>query len=208
MVFFLTWACFACTKDDGKTVVLLGKESYVKDIENVIPDSLFNPMTMYIGDLASGYVPPCIEGTYSFIPYDKHSSLNYGFADPDTIFFRFTSQHNRVVICDLNDYSNDDSIGIHTDTAYISGAGNHFTAYFRQTRPLTFGASVYGLERGVVMNGEVSNNRVSNLTFATVILDVSDNNDPYVNLDGFIGSWCVYNVKNDTIYDSNWYEGD
>ena len=33
---------FSCTKNDSSTIILLGTESYVDDILDVIPDSLVN----------------------------------------------------------------------------------------------------------------------------------------------------------------------
>ena len=154
----LTVSLTGCLKDDPKvdTIVMMGSESYVKSIEEVIPDTLLKyiahstDLTLY-----GGNIPPDMQGEFVFAPRELIKYNTNPLPANDSLFFKFASQHNRVTSCDFHET---DCALIHLDTIYLMGNGSFFTAYFvvkyRNINQLP-GAD-YDLDRAVVITGEVN----------------------------------------------------
>ena len=84
-----------CLKDemDGKTIVLMGTESDVQPIDNVIPDTLLNFLmdpAVLENPLPIGNMPPDIQGEYLFGPRELYAyNDTHQLEDNDTLYFRF-----------------------------------------------------------------------------------------------------------------------
>ena len=143
----------ACTKNDDSTVVLLGTESYVETILDVIPDSLRTTFEQQIGEIPQGYVPPKIEGRFVFGPKQRcHSNMvNWplNVVEPNMSLY-FSNQHNSVVELNLAEATE-----TFTDTVFVVGYGKKFTVYFQESKPLTVDGEEVVLKRGVLIKGEM-----------------------------------------------------
>lgn len=184
----------SCLKDDPQegTIILMGTESYVKDINEVIPDTLLkaladtNVMQMNPVVIPQGNMPPDVQGGFVLRPKELLWYNEYPVPDGDSIRFRFggngndlgyypNGQHNRVMPCDYEE----NGMSGHTDVAYLMGSGNAFTAYF----VLTFehiddipGVD-YGMTRGYVIMGEMGKNgdAIDNARVAYINLNMKVN---------------------------------
>lgn len=156
-----------CLKEnDEGTIVLMGTESDVKPVDLVIPDTLMG----FLGDtvamhqrqitLPAGNIPPDIEGEYVLAPMSLFAYNHRNPLPDDSLFFRFTEQHNRLVKCDIYEKSKTrESVS----NAYVMGNGKHFTAYFTVTyecHPIAGENLSYELERGYLITGTVTNNGI------------------------------------------------
>ena len=167
----------SCLKKDeaGKTIVLMGQESYVKPIEEVVPNSLLaflkNPQSMHGRALVlpEGNNPPDIQGEYLFAPRILYAWSHDKPSDGDVMRFRFggemslvddlpyypQGQHNRVISCD---YQESSFPILHVDTIYLMGHGMDFTAYFEVKYPHVSGIPGvdFDLFRAFVITGSMN----------------------------------------------------
>lgn len=163
----------SCTKNDDTTLVLLGTESYVADIHNVIPDTLINTYTTHVGEINHGYIPPKVEGSFVIDPMKRVYSNVAGWSLNGTqppVRFTISQQHNSVARIVMKTDISESVI----DTVYIWGRNDDFTVYFQEN--LTddiFGARI---KRGIIMTGSMSDDVIKNLYYANIIIDVE--NDP------------------------------
>jgi hypothetical protein len=117
----------SCLKDDlNQTIVLLGTESDVKTIEQVIPDTLmsFITDTMAMQDsvliLPDGNLPPDIQGEFMFFPRDLYRNNGYQGPEGDTLFIRFGGDQGEIyTYLDSVHYAPGDSLFLGMDTILI-----------------------------------------------------------------------------------------
>lgn len=102
MAVFMT----SCLKDDpnGGTIVLLGTESDVKPIGDVIPDTLLAFITNSFAmdsvgalSLPEGNMPPDIQGEFYFGPVELCADNGHGVPRNDTLLFRFGGNHETII---------------------------------------------------------------------------------------------------------------
>lgn len=161
---------FACTKNSSDTIVLLGTESYIDDILDVIPDSLRIAFDTHFGKIPQGYVPPNIEGKFVIAPKHRcYSNVTYW---PLNVVERnmnlhLSNQHNSVVEIMLSE-----DIETFTDTVFVMGYDNMFTIYYQETKILPVNENEISIRRGVIIKGEMCDEGIKNLYFANIIMDV------------------------------------
>lgn len=189
IVLFLTTVLTGCLKDDPEvgTIVLMGSESYVKPIEEVIPDTLLSYIESET-DLSlvhKGNMPPNIQGEYAFAPRELIKTNAALVASNDTLLFRFGGdslhydvygQHNRVVSCDFQEKS---FPLVHVDAINLMGHGSYFTAYFvlNYEHIIESGADI-SLKRAVMISGKVnSSGNIDHAIYAFVNQEIIINSN-------------------------------
>lgn len=166
----------SCTTNDDSTVILLGQENYVQNMNEIIPDSLLNIFETYFGTINTGYIPPNIEGKYVINPKRRvYSNVSTGWpldvVEPE-VTITISEQHNRVCIMEIDEY-----ISTVTDTAYISGVDNFFTVYLTERKTLSYSGYESDITRNIVCKGEITPNGIKDLYIASVIIDVEDDSN-------------------------------
>lgn len=171
-----------CLKESAETLILMGKEDYVKPIGDVIPDTLVRFLNSLELALPEGNIPPDIQGEYVFKPrvllasntgpvpvFSEVVRFRFG-GDLDAGHGIYQDQHNRVVSFDYQE----DALGLmHEDTVYLMGSGNSFTAYFTQKLDVQFSTSVrLELMRAVAIFGAVSPMGIESARMACLNTDV------------------------------------
>ena len=152
-----------CLKEPAEgTIVLMGTESDVKPIDSIIPDTLMsflgnsNAMNLRPITLPVGNQPPDVEGEYVLAPMLLFAYNHRNPLPDDSLFFRFTEQHNRMLKCDIFEKSKTrESVS----NAYVMGSGKNFTVYFTVTyecHPIADEDLSYELERGYLITGTVT----------------------------------------------------
>lgn len=206
----------SCLKDDvNETVILLGTESDVKPIGEVIPDTLLNfladPTVMDGFTLPVGNMPPDIQGEYVFFPRELFADNGFSPVANDTLFFRFggtpesqyypNGQHNRLVPCDIHEKGFSlKSI----EKAFVMGSGDEFTVYFAVQYDdcvEVVSGTQYTLTRGYIITGTVTATGIDRAIVACVNMDAKFNvmpsGVPEEALERLIGQIFVYRVKTD-----------
>ena len=124
-----------CTKEDtlDDTVILLGKESYVIPMMEMIPDSLQDKFITQMGNPPEGFIPPNIEGEYRISEKQFCQSNFVDLMDHQDMHLRITNQHNRVATVEFHEGET-----IRTDTAFVMGSGRRFTLYMTEVRSMSF----------------------------------------------------------------------
>lgn len=219
MAWLLLLTMAGCLKDDPNqgTIILMGTESYVKTIEEVIPDALLSFLDANDIALHEGNVPPDIQGELRF-PRDLiyyNCSAGEAIQVDDTLFYRFggdnaldgnfvyypNGQHGRVLPCD----SWETGVAISaTNPAYLMGNGNDFTMYFIQHCKVEENDMQvkYDLDRAVVIVGTVTADGLDDAMVAYLNIGVSNIDNPmgfvpnqYIM--AMVGRINVYQVKPD-----------
>ena len=186
-------AMTSCTKNDTSTIVLIGTEYYIDDILSVIPDTLQSKFFAAFGSIPEGPVPPKIEGSYVIDPKQRVSSNVDGWplnAIEPNVYLRFVGQHNGVAAMDLNEATE-----TLTDTVFVCGHDRAFTVYFIEDKAYDMEIDNHTyharMKRGVVMKGEVTDRGLSNLRYATIVMETEDDSGgligQYAN-----GSYFIY----------------
>ena len=222
----------SCLKDDPKegTIVLMGAETYVKGIEEVIDDTLLRVLAdtslMKLDSLSlyKGNTPPDVQGQFVFCPKELLWYNADQIAAGDSICFRFggdvdtlgcypEGQHNRVVPLDYQE----DAMMKHTDTAYLMGNKDRFTAYFELTHNniSDIPGVNFNLRRGYVIMGRMSprGDKMLNVRVACINLQlVVNSNNVAVSgvqnefIEAMKGRIFVYRVQDDgPVLRQNWY---
>lgn len=129
--FLMAMLVTGCLKDDPNegTIVLLGTESDVKLIKEVIPDTLLvfiadtAVMDTLVLNLPTGNTPPNIEGSYAFGPRTLYKYNGDHPVANDTVFLRFGGEQAVLEIPEEHHYlpgdiliQGQDTIKITTDT--------------------------------------------------------------------------------------------
>lgn len=186
-------AMTSCTKNDTSTIVLIGTEYYIDDILSVIPDTLQSKFFAAFGSIPEGPVPPKINGSYVIDPKQRVSSNVDGWplnAIEPNVYLRFAGQHNGVAAMDLNEATE-----TLTDTVFVCGHDSAFTVYFIENKAYDMEIDNHTyharMKRGVVMKGEVADRGLSNLRYATIVMETEDDSGgligQYAN-----GSYFIY----------------
>ncbi len=194
MAALLTMLMTGCLKDDLQgTIVLMGTESDVKSIEEVLPDTLLTfvrdiaAMGGRILELPEGNTPPDIQGEFLFFPRELYAHNGHHPEANDTLFFRFggegdtlgyypEGQHNRCVSVDI--FEKGFSLK-HVENAYVMGSGDDFTAYFTVPYDDCFESMsgvYYTLTRGYVIKGKVTEAGIEEAVMACVNISAEPNN--------------------------------
>lgn len=163
----------ACTKNDETTIVPIGTEYYVDDILEVIPDTAFREA---FGPIHRGAVPPKVEGHYLIAPRIRIGTnmggLPVGIAESN-VNLGFMKQHNGLVVMDLSE-----STDHHTDTVFVMGDGQNFTAYCIEDKAYDVASdtAVYHVrtKRGLMMSGTVNRDGLADFRMAWIIMEVED----------------------------------
>lgn len=183
-------AVWGCSKEGNDTIVFLGYENYIPEIENVVPDSLLKIYKDSIGDFSRGYIPPNIEGTYVVSPKKRVLSNNLvswplEVIEPD-LRLTFSGQHNGVAILDFSEATEN-----HTDTVYVMGRNQDFTVYFKEIKPFEYEGYHVEITRAIIMTGSVDSLGIRNLSYANIILDILDGSDGLIEQYP-IGQYFIY----------------
>lgn len=161
----------ACTKNEDSTIIILGTESYVKDILEAIPDSLRNVFEQQFGEIPQGYVPPKVEGNFVIAPkrrcYSNVTTWPLDVVEPN-MSLHFTNQHNRVVEIHLTE-----AMDMFTDTVYVTGYDNFFTVYYQEYKSIVIDGDDAMIKRGIIIKGEMCDDGMKDLYFANIIMDVT-----------------------------------
>lgn len=201
-LFFLALCNAACKKSDpiNQTITLLGTESYVTPVVEIIPDSLRPTVPSLFGGFSEGYCPPNLEGEYTINKQFCHSNFIVDLSDSQDMHLRITNQHNRVACVDFYE-----GFTVHKDTAYIMGEGNFFTLYFVEDRNMAFNGYHSIAKRCVIITGEKTVEGINNLHYGNVILDAEKGDTPYL---GFYakGWYFVYKDGDGVSYNDNWFD--
>lgn len=172
-----------CLKEPTEgTIVLMGTEEEVKPLESVIPDTLVK----FLGDNIAmhqkpvvppaGNMPPNVEGEYVLAPMSLFAFNHREPLPDDSLFFRFSSQHNRLVLCDIYEKSHERATAPET---FLMGNGKNFTAYFTVTyecQPIAGDDLSYTLTRGYLITGTVTSQGIDDAIVAC--LNISVDIDP------------------------------
>ena len=163
--------CFsACTKNDSSTIILLGMESYVDEILDIIPDSLITAFNSHFGEIPRGYVPPKIEGDFVVAPkqrcYSSITTWPLDVVEPN-MYLCLSNQHNSVVAITFAEATN-----TFTDTVYVVGYDDKFTIYYQEVKEMTINDDDVVLKRGIIIKGEMCDEGMRNLYFANIVMDV------------------------------------
>lgn len=212
-----------CLKDDPSqgTIILMGAESDVKSIEEVIPDTLLNfimDRTVMGNDtivLPEGNIPPDVQGEYMFFPRELYRDNGHHPLAGDTLFFRFggdrpietlayypEGQHNRITPGDLLEKGFPQR---QIDKVYLMGEGPDFTAYFTVAydncyEPMS--QVYYTLTRGYIITGTVTENGITHAIMACVNISVVPNTpSQFIPFDAFerslVNRIYIYRVQTD-----------
>ena len=161
---------FSCTKNDSSTIILLGTESYVDDILDVIPDSLVNTFVQYFGAIPRGYVPPNIEGSFVVTPkqrcYSNVPNWPMSIIEPN-MNLSLTNQHNSVVEISLIEANE-----TFTDTVYVIGHDNEFTVYYQENKLIDLVENEAQMKRGIIIKGKMGSDGIKDFMFASIIMEV------------------------------------
>lgn len=168
---------YSCTTNDDTTVILLGEEAYVKEVIEVIPDSLLNIFEDYFGSIPFGYIPPNVEGEFVVTPKQRifsnipETDWPLDVIEPD-FSLSMSRQHNRVCILQLNEVSN-----TLTDTVYVTGRDKYFAIYYTEEKTLQHSGYEHDITRNVIMKGEMTDSGIKNLNIASIIVNAKDNSN-------------------------------
>lgn len=181
LIAFLPLLVANCTKNDESTIILVGTESYVKDILSVIPDSCMAQFEAVLGAVPEGKVPPDVEGLYVIGPKQRVASNVSGWPlvmpnpEPNATL-HFFRQHNGVAGMEFSE-----ALEQQTDTVYLMGNESDFTAYVIESKSydMAYSNATYhvDMKRGIVIKGCIVPEGIRDLYFAVVIMDVSDDSD-------------------------------
>lgn len=181
LAFVLPLLVANCTKNDVTTIIPVGTESYVQDILSVIPDSAMVQFNAAFGAVPEGYIPPKIEGRFVIGPKQRVASNVIGWPlvmpepEPNATLW-FFDQHNGVAGMEFSE-----ALEQQTDTVYVMGSGNDFTAYVIESKSydMAYSENTYhvDLKRGIVVKGSMTAEGIRNLYFAVVIMEVNDDSD-------------------------------
>ena len=198
-------ALTSCTKNDTSTIVLIGTEYYIDDILSVIPDSLQTRFHSDFGGYPEGPVPPKIEGSFVINPKQRVTSNVSGWplqAVEPNVYLRFTGQHNGIVAMDLNEATE-----TLTDTVFVCGNGNRFTVYYIENKAYEMEVNnhVYQarMKRGVLLKGTMATNGITDLRFATIVLETEDNSGGLIGQYDK-GSYFIYKDGDGTAESQEW----
>lgn len=190
-----------CNKEStaGDSTILLGTESYVKKLTDMIPEQWQDDFWTYYGEIPQGYIPPNIEGEYAISPkqfvYSNFVDL-YGDFD---MYLKVTDQHNRVATVEFYEGET-----LRIDTAYIMGSKQSFSLYFEEKRTMDFNGDLSSVKRIVLFTGEKTPEGIKHLRFGSIILEVREGVSPFIG--SFIPGWFfIYRDQDGLAENCQWF---
>ncbi len=176
LLLLFLFACFSsCTKNDDSTIILLGPESYVDDMIATIPDALCLTFEEQFGEIPMGYVPPKVEGFYVVAPkqrcYSNVPNWPLSVVEPN-MTLSLSNQHNSVVELNLAEATETFS-----DTVFIVGHDNLFSVFYQEWKEMTVNAHDVVMKRGIIIKGEMCDEGIKDLFFATIVMEVDGDED-------------------------------
>ena len=190
-----------CKKESeaGESIILLGTESYVKKLTEIIPEAWQNDFSTNYGAIPQGYIPPNIEGEYAISPKQFVYSNFIDLSNDLNMYLKVTDQHNRVATVDF--YEGE---AIHTDTAYIMGSLQEFSLYFTEKRTMEFNGVRSTVDRLVLFTGEKTPGGIKNLRFGSMILDADNGASPFLGT--FVPGWYfIYRDQDGLAGNCHWF---
>ena len=200
-LFSLVWFT-SCNKESscGDTIILLGTESYITTLNDMIPDSLQVVFPQHFGQIPEGYIPPNVEGAYKISQKEYCYSNFVNLFDNTEMYLRITEQHNRKATVELYEGST-----VVTDTAYVMGHDQFFTLYFLERKEMTLNYYTALVDRCVVISGEKTNAGINNLMFGSIILNAYQGSNPFIG--NFVPGWYfIYKDKDGLSENCNWFD--
>lgn len=189
----------ACTKSTDDTIVLLGEESYVIPLNDMIPDSLKTSFMNRFGSAPEGFIPPDIEGEYKISAKEFCFSNYLNLSDNQDMYLKISQQHNRVATVDFFECGK-----IRTDTAFVMGHDQFFTLYFNENKAVVFNGNHIIIHRLVVFKGEKTDNGIKNLYFGNIVMSTNNGVNPY--LDPYnSGYYFIYKDKDGFSENCEWF---
>ena len=205
---FMLWGC---TKNNVSTMTLLGEEEYVVDYDryfnsiiNAIPANYRQEFNQRLR-IFDGNIPPKVEGEFIFTPkqrvYSNVKNQNWplNVLEPD-VKLKFVDQHNRVAT--LYHY---EQYLTETDTIYLKGDAERFTAYYIETKDFDYGMNKVIIKRGIIYSGRVNEDGIKYLQYASVIMDVKDSSHGLVDTYP-VGTFFIYEDGDGIARREDWYE--
>ena len=197
-VFFAMTQCKKASTE-GDSTILLGTESYVKKLKDMIPEQWQDDFWTYYGEIPQGYIPPNIEGEYAISPkqfvYSNFVDL-YGDFD---MYLKITDQHNRVATVEFYEGEN-----LRTDTAYMMGSKQNFSLYFEEKRTMDFNGDLSSVKRVVLFTGEKTPEGIKHLRFGSIILEVRESVSPFIG--SFVpGLFFIYRDQDGLAENCHWF---
>lgn len=207
LIVLLSVCCIGCQKGDttGETIILLGKETYVKPIRDFIPDSLYTTFdTIFIthGDHThDGYIPPNIEGVYYVNPKIICYTNYYDTVHSHGMYFEITNQHNRIACINLLDGGS-----VVTDSVFIMGNDQYFTLYYTEYKLMPNANSYPYLVRNVFIAGKKTEEGIRDLMYGNILTGIPDVHSPF--FESFVpGNYFIYTDPDHMAENSTWPEG-
>lgn len=208
---------FSCLKETNDTIILMGKESYFQNLQDVIQDSSLQTFCTNNGVvLAEGVTPPDIQGEFKFANRWIKASYTGLYPAPqnpnDTLFFRFggekaengeyltdAGQNNVVVACDFQERG---LPLISYDTVYVMGHDNVFSVYFKMTQNgLQSSGVTFNLTQGVIITGTMGQETLiqgADTIHHPLITNTSviyrNENVEIIHNDGFVPDDAIYDM--------------
>ena len=186
--------------DEGETVILLGHESYVVPLAELMPDTLHTTFPSHFGSMPEGYIPPNIEGEYRVGKKQFCHANLIPIHDSEDIHLRVTNQHNRVAHVEFDEYGI-----VCTDTAYVMGSGPRFTLYFTEEKETEVFGALCRYTRLVIIAGEKTERGITNLRYGNIILEAGESSNPYIT--AFIpGMYFIYKDEDGLSENCDWFD--
>lgn len=202
IVFFagLVFGFIGCSFKPDETIILLGTESYVVPMKEMIPNEWETAFLSGFDQMPEGLFPPIIEGEYRISKKQFYTSnLGYDLSDSLDMYLRIVNQHNRLASVQFFEGGN-----VWTDTAFLMGNDPWFTLYFKEKRALVSYGTTHAHLRFVVFTGCKSDEGIRDLTFGSLILGADNGDDPYVG--AFVPGWYfIYKDKDGLSEYCDWF---
>ena len=192
----------SCNKNSsyGETVILLGTESYIVTLDDMLPDSLKVVFPQHFGQIPEGYIPPNVEGEYKINQKEFCYSNFVNLFDNTDMYLRISKQHNRKATIEFYEGGT-----VITDTAYVMGYDQYFTLYFREIKEMTLSDHTAAVDRCVVFSGEKTAEGIKDLKFGSIILNAQQGDNPFIG--NFIPGWYfIYRDKFGLSENCNWFD--
>ena len=205
----------SCTKEgsNGETIVPIGEEYF--DIEELFMEpevkASFDEVREKMGICHEGsilpyykdLIPPKLEGSYLMnhtMLIESYMGNEHSQVAMPNVTMNFTHQHNSIATIEFME----SSMTQKTDTVYIIGNSDGFTAYFIEKKEYDqpYNGQTYHvkIKRGIIMSGSVTPNGLSGVTapeghtkfrYASIIMKWE--NDPPVGLPQYDpGTYFIY----------------
>lgn len=189
-----------CSFKPDETIILLGTESYVTPLNEMIPENWQSAFFSSFERIPEGFFPPDIEGEYRISKKQYYTSnLGYDLSDSLDMYLRVVNQHNRVASVQFFEGGT-----VWTDTAFVMGSDPWFTLYFKENRALVSYGTTHSHRRFVLFTGRKTEEGIRDLVFGTMILSAEEGDDPYVG--AFIpGWWFIYKDQDGLSEPCDWF---